>query len=60
MGFFDDAPWYDGGCRGNPWEPPVAEFPCAVASSAVVLARTEAVVVAVIGVWAFGPDSSFG
>lgn len=59
MGFFDDAPRYEGGRRGDPWEPAVAEFPCAVASSAVVLARTEAVAVAVIGVWAFRAGFEF-
>jgi len=59
MGFFDDAPWYDERPRGGPWDPPVAEFPRAVATSAVVLARTEAVAVAVIGVWAFRAGFEF-
>ena len=59
MGFFDDAPWYDDGRRGSRWDPPVAEFPCAVAASAVVLARTEAVAVAVMGVWAFRAGFEF-
>jgi len=37
----------------------VAEFPCAVATRAVVLARTEAVALAVIGVWAFRAGFEF-
>jgi hypothetical protein len=61
MGFFDDVPYQDTHRpRGDPWDPPVAEFPCAVASSPMVLAQTEAVAVAVIGVWAFQAGFEFG
>jgi hypothetical protein len=56
VGFFDDIPRPDDSLCGRqcrPWEPPVAEFPCAVATGPLGLARTEEVAVAVIGVWAF-------
>ena len=60
MGFFDDVPFQDTHRpRGDPWDPPVAEFPCAVATGPLVLARTEAVAVAVIGVWAFKAGVEF-
>lgn len=56
VGFFDDAPRHDDSLRGRqgrPWEPPPAEFPCAVAAAPLGVARTEKVAVAVIGLWAF-------
>jgi hypothetical protein len=59
MGFFDDEPQHHERRRDSPWERPVAEFPCAVETSALVLARTEAVAVAVIGVWAFRAGFEF-
>ncbi len=60
MGFFDDAPrlaepWP----RGTPWDPPAGEFPCAVATGALVLVRTEAVAVAVTAIWAFTTGFEF-
>jgi hypothetical protein len=61
MGFFDgvsgvspDAPYP----RGGPWDPPSAEFP-RVAASAVVLARTEVVAVAITAIWAFTAGFEF-
>jgi hypothetical protein len=60
MGFFDDVPYQETHRpRGDPWDPPVAEFPCAAAGTPLVLARTEAVAVAVIGVWAFKAGFEF-
>lgn len=61
MGFFDDLPQQDPWARrqGGAWDPPVAEFPCAAATGALVLARTEAVALAVIGVWAFRAGFEF-
>ncbi len=60
MGFFDDVPYQDTHrLRGSIWDPPVAEFPCAVTTGPLVLARTEAVAVAVIGVWAFRAGFEF-
>jgi hypothetical protein len=56
MGFFDDVPRHDDSLRGRQgrlWEPAVAEFPCAVATGPLAVARTEEVAVAVIGLWAF-------
>jgi hypothetical protein len=51
VGFFDDVPYQDTHRpRGGLWDPPVAEFPCAVATGPLVLARAEAVAVAIIGV----------
>jgi hypothetical protein len=61
MGFFDEMPYQDPDAprRGGAWDPPVAEFPCAVATGPLVFARTEAVAVAVIGVWAFRAGFEF-
>ena len=60
MGFFDDVPYQDAHrLRGSVWDPPVAEFPCAVTTGPLVLARTEAVAVAVMGVWAFRAGFEF-
>jgi hypothetical protein len=60
MGFFDDVPYQElYGRRGGAWRPAVDEFPCAVATGPLVFARTEAVAVAVIGVWAFQAGIEF-
>ena len=60
MAFFDDLPHQElHGRRGGAWDPPAAEFPCAVATGPLVLGRTEAVAVAVIGVWAFRAGFEF-
>ena len=62
MGFFDDVSRYPSsmpGPRGTPWDPPAGEFPCAVATGALVLARTEAVAVAVTTIWAFRAGFEF-
>jgi hypothetical protein len=61
MGFFDDMPYRDpyDRRRGGPWDPPVAEFPCAVATGPLVFARTEEVAVAVTGVRAFQAGFEF-
>jgi hypothetical protein len=61
MGFFDDLPHQDPyeRRRGGPWDPPVDEFPSAVATGPLVLAQTEEVAVAVIGVWAFQAGFEF-
>jgi hypothetical protein len=41
MGFFDDMPYQDPyeRRRGGPWDPPVAEFPGAVATGSLVFAQ---------------------
>jgi hypothetical protein len=59
MGFFDDVP-ASLGTRpdGDAWTRPAGEFP-AVAASAVLLARTEEVAVAVTAVWAFTTGFEF-
>jgi hypothetical protein len=61
MGFFDgvsrispDTPYP----RGGRWDPPSAEFP-RVAASAVLLARTEVVAVAITAIWAFTAGFEF-
>jgi hypothetical protein len=60
MGFFDDVPYQDPhGRRGDAWRPPADVFPSAVATGPLVFARTEAVAVAVIGVWAFRAGFEF-
>ena len=61
MGFFDDVPHQDpdGRRRGGPWNWPVDEFPSAVATGPLVLAQTEEVALAVIGVWAFQAGFEF-
>jgi hypothetical protein len=60
MGFFDDLPHQElYGRRGGAWDPPPAEFPCAVATGPLVFGRTGAVTVAVIGVWAFRAGFEF-
>ena len=62
MGFFDDVSRYPSSMpdpRGTPWDPPAGEFPCAVATGALVLARTEAVAVAVTAIWAFRAGYEF-
>jgi hypothetical protein len=59
-GFFDDVPYQDRyGQRDGPWDPPVAEFPSAVATGPLVFAQTGEVAVAVIGVWAFQAGFEF-
>jgi hypothetical protein len=61
MGFFDDAirPAPDEpGPQGHPWDPPAAELAKAGAS-ALLLARTEVVAVAVTAVWAFRAGFEF-
>jgi hypothetical protein len=61
MGFFDDAtrPGPDEpDPRGHPWDPPAAELPKA-AASALLLARTEVVAVAITAVWAFRDGFEF-
>jgi hypothetical protein len=54
MGFFDDVSRIGADTpypRGGPWDPPEAEFP-GVGASALLLARTGAVAVAVTAIWA--------
>jgi hypothetical protein len=59
MGFFDDASHHPSPYpRGAPWDPPRAELP-RVAASALLLARTEAVAVAVTAIWAFKAGFEF-
>jgi hypothetical protein len=59
MGFFDDVPAsLETRPEGDAWTRPAEEFP-AVAVSAVLLARTEAVAVAVTAVWAFSAGFEF-
>lgn len=62
MGFFDAVSRYPPSTpipRGAPWDPPAGEFPCAVATGALVLARTEVVAVAVTVIWAFRAGFEF-
>jgi hypothetical protein len=61
MGFFDgvsrvspDTPYP----RGGRWDPPSAEFP-RVATSAVLLARTQVVAVGIRAIWAFAAGFEF-
>lgn len=59
MGFFDDvsrAP--SPRQRGAPWHPPAYELP-RVAASALLLARTEAVAVAVTAIWTYRSGFEF-
>jgi hypothetical protein len=59
MGFFDGVPpGLDRPGPGTCWRPPVGELPC-VAASALLLARTETVAVAVTAVWAFSTGFEF-
>ena len=59
MGFFGDVSVSSSRIpAGSPWDPPVAEFPC-VAVSALLLARTEEVAVAVTAIWAFSAGFEF-
>jgi hypothetical protein len=61
MGFFDDAPRPrpdEPGPRGHPWTLPAAELAKAGAS-ALLLARTEVVAVAITAVWAFREGFEF-
>ena len=59
MGFFDDAgPERDWERRGGVWKRPDAELPRA-AESALLLARTDAVAVAVTAIWAFRSGFEF-
>jgi hypothetical protein len=61
LSFFDDAPSSQEalGRHGIPWEPPGTEFPGAVSIGPLALARTEAVAVAIIGMWAFKTGFEF-
>jgi hypothetical protein len=61
MGFFDDAPRPrpdEPAPQGHPWDPPAAELAKAGAS-ALLLARTEVVAVAITAVWAFREGFEF-
>jgi hypothetical protein len=61
MGFFDDVSRIGANTpypRGGQWDPPEAEFP-SVAASALLLARTEAVAVALTAIWAFKAGFEF-
>jgi hypothetical protein len=61
MGFFDGVSRVTPGKpypKGDPWDPPSVEFP-RVAASAVLLARTEVVAVAITAIWAFTAGFEF-
>jgi hypothetical protein len=61
MGFFDSVSRGNPGQpypKGDPWDPPSVEFPH-VAASAVLLARTEVVAVAITAIWAFTAGFEF-
>jgi hypothetical protein len=59
MGFFDDAaPEADREPGAGVWKPPVTELPRA-AESALLLARTDTVAVAVTAIWAFSSGFEF-
>jgi hypothetical protein len=60
MGFFDDAARLpEPRPRGTPWDPPADELPCAAATGALLLARTEPVAVAVTAIWAYKAGFEF-
>jgi hypothetical protein len=60
MGFFDDVPpSLERPGRGGLWDWPLAELPRVAVADALVLARTEEVVVAVTAIWAFRAGFEF-